>query len=98
MKKTAGFNLKNAQATLARRQEALDHPLSWKNRKFANPQHVKNYLGSLLNRVEAGLLDDQKASRLANIAQILVHAMRDDDLKAVQMRVNELEKRLEAAA
>jgi hypothetical protein len=70
-----------------------DPPRPWRNRRFTNVEHVRKYLGDLINRVEAGLVDDARAARLANMANILVGMIVNSDL---EKRLSALERAREA--
>lgn len=61
-------------------------PSRWRNRRLTSVEAVRAYVASLINRVESGQVEDQKAARLGNLANILAGLIRDWDL----------EKRLEA--
>lgn len=66
-------------------------PPTWRDRKFSKIEHVRLYLGSLINRVESGELDDQRAARLANIGNILAGLLQGSDL---EKRLKALEEKL----
>lgn len=54
-------------------------------------EDCRRYLAGLVNRTEGGEMDQQRASKLAYIANILISCIKDSDLEA---RITRLEKTL----
>ncbi len=50
---------------------------------------IRRYLAGLINRVEGQQIDQQTASKLAYISNILISCIKDSDL---EQRVSEIEK------
>jgi predicted transcriptional regulator len=61
-------------------------------KSLQSPSHVKRYLSALILKVEKGEIDPQKASRIAYISNVLLHAMEITDIGD---RITEIETLLE---
>jgi hypothetical protein len=58
-----------------------DPPRAWRNRRFTNVEHVRKYMGDLINRIERGEVDDARGARLGNLANILCGMIVNSDLE-----------------
>lgn len=60
-------------------------------RRFKTLADCRRYIGSLLNRIEAGDLDEALASKRAYITNILMGCIKDSD---IEERIQKLEEGL----
>lgn len=62
-------------------------------RRFQTLTDIRRYLGSLLNRIESGEIEEAPASKRAYIANILASCVKDSDLEA---RIERLEQQIQS--
>lgn len=65
---------------------------SGRKRRLKSAQDCRRFLADLVHRLDNDLVDGQKASKLAYIVNILLAAVRTDE---VESRLSELEKLLQ---
>lgn len=70
----------------------------WRTKRLDSAQAVRQYLGGLLNRVESGEVLPEYATKCASVAQVLLGAVRAEELGELAERIKGLEARLEASA
>lgn len=81
--------MKKAAGTRAKPEKGQGDAPKWRNRKLTRVEHVRAYVASLINRVESGQIEDQKAARLGNLANILQGLIQTSDLENRLARLEE---------
>ena len=73
--------MKKPAKNKAPRGKTKGDPPKWRKRRLKSIEDVRRYMANLINRAEAGEVEDTKASRLANMANILAGLISSSDLE-----------------
>lgn len=64
----------------------------WRKRRLKNAEDVRRYVADLINRVESGMINEARASRLGNLANILCGMIRTGELETRLAALEEVAK------
>ncbi|MHA1544607.1 MAG: hypothetical protein ACTSU8_05680 [Alphaproteobacteria bacterium] len=73
--------MKKTGASKAGQGNPKGDPPKWRKRRLKSIEDVRRYMADLINRAEAGEIEDTTASRLANMANILAGLISSSDLE-----------------